>query len=434
MTQHSEQQSEEALPLFRAEAMQEQQDRWLGPILLEHRLTPVYVLSAIVIVMIAVSLLVSMGTYTRKARVNGWLVPEAGLIRVVAPFAGVVTRLHVTEGQAVEKGDPLVVVSAELTNESGGKLGAVVIRSLEERRQVEVRQRTLQASLAEQQQLTAQKRIVNLQAQHVAISKEIAIANEQLRLSRKFLPSKRKLYRDRMIPESTLAEAEEDYLDKSAALERLRQQAVILQRDVEQTESELQAIPLQRDTAFVEIDKRILEIDQELAETKARRGVVMTAPMSGIVSSLQAETGSAAPQSVPLLTIVPKDSKLVAHLYGPSRSVGLVKQGDRANLRYAAFPYQRFGMYSATVTAVSKSALGPAELPPQLSAVSSANAQGEPLYRIVLTLDQQTITDDRQQIILQSGLQLEADIALESRPVYRWLFDPLFAALEPAGR
>jgi membrane fusion protein len=237
-----------------------------------------------------------------------------------------------------------------------------------------------------------------------------------------------------MIPETTLAEAEQETLDKSAALERLRQQAVILEREAEQAASELRAIPLRRDTAFVEIDKRILEIDQELAETKARRGVVINAPMSGVVSSLQAETGSAAPQNIPLLTIVPEDSKLVAHLYGPSRSVGLVKKNDHANLRYEAFPYQRFGIYSATVKAVSKSALGPAELPPQLSAISGRNAPGEPLYRVVLELDEQVIRDGRNEITLQSGLQVEADIALESRPVYRWLLDPIFNALEPAGR
>lgn len=53
---------------------------------------------------------------TRKAHVQGMLVPTAGVIRVYSSQVGVINDIRVKEGQFVREGDILFLVSSERSN------------------------------------------------------------------------------------------------------------------------------------------------------------------------------------------------------------------------------------------------------------------------------------------------------------------------------
>src|SRR5437867_3816427 len=94
---------DEALPdktelLFRPEALAEHQTTWMGTVLLKPKFSSALFVCAGTISGIAVLALVFFGSFTRKAHISGWLVPEQGLARIFAPQTGVVTRLHAREG------------------------------------------------------------------------------------------------------------------------------------------------------------------------------------------------------------------------------------------------------------------------------------------------------------------------------------------------
>jgi membrane fusion protein len=163
------------------------------------------------------------------------------------------------------------------------------------------------------------------------------------------------------------------------------------------------------------------------------------APQDGIVTAIQAVPGASTSTTVPLLSIVPTDEKLEAQLYSPSRAIGFVHPGQRVLLRYQSYPFQRFGHYEGRVESVSRSAVSPAELPPQLAGLpaliagtagGAANA-AEPVYSITVSLARQTVAAYGQPAQLQAGMLLEADVVLERRRLIEWVFDPLYAA---AGR
>jgi membrane fusion protein len=48
------------------------------------------------------------------------------------------------------------------------------------------------------------------------------------------------------------------------------------------------------------------------------------------------------------------------------------------------------------------------------------------IYRIVVRPDRDAVTAYGEERPLEAGMRVEADIALEKRPLYRWLFDPLY--------
>jgi membrane fusion protein len=129
---------------------------------------------------------------------------------------------------------------------------------------------------------------------------------------------------------------------------------------------------------------------------------------------------------------MPGGVELEAHLYSPSRSIGFVQAGQRVLLRYESYPYQRFGHYQGTISSVSRVALSPGDLPPQIAGLTSltgsgAGAPAEPIYRITVKLASQSVMAYGAPVPLQSGMSLVADLALERRRLFEWVLDPVYA-------
>jgi membrane fusion protein len=124
------------------------------------------------------------------------------------------------------------------------------------------------------------------------------------------------------------------------------------------------------------------------------------------------------------MTLVPAGARLEARLYGPSRAIGFVRPGQRVLLRYEAFPHQKFGRYEGVVRSVSRSTVGAAELGGE-EATLPGLAPGEPVYRVTVELASQTATAYGEQVALQPGMKLEADILIVTRTLYEWVLDPL---------
>jgi membrane fusion protein len=96
-------------------------------------------------------------------------------------------------------------------------------------------------------------------------------------------------------------------------------------------------------------------------------------------------------------------------------------------LRYQAYPYQKFGHYEGVLAHVSRSAMNPSELPAQLVGLTSVVGTDEPVYRVTVSLTKQTVMAYGQPMPLQPGMQLDADVVIETRKLIEWVLDPLFA-------
>jgi membrane fusion protein len=91
-------------------------------------------------------------------------------------------------------------------------------------------------------------------------------------------------------------------------------------------------------------------------------------------------------------------------------------------VRHEAFPYQRFGSHQGHIVEISKTLILPGEtaFPMQLQ---------EPAYRVTVRLDAQSVKAYGQELPLQAGMLLDADIWLDRRKLYEWLLDPIYSVL-----
>jgi membrane fusion protein len=338
----------------------------------------------------------------------------------------VLVRLYVREGQEVEKGAPLALLSAELQSEAVGATRKEIVRGLSSRRASMEAEKERQRRLYAQQSEELGKRLQAIALERAHIDREIKLQIDLVALAERGAARQRELREKQLSPEPRLQAAEENKLEQAVKLQTLERSRAMIDRETSRLEAEHRDLPFKHQTQVAEIERAMALLDQEIAEAESRREFVIAAPADGTVTAIQAEPGGNAGTMAPLLSIVPAGSKLEAQLFSPSRAVGFVRPGQQVLLRYHAFPYQKFGYYEGTVASVSRSAINPSELPQQLSGLTSLYGANEPVYRITVALAHQNAMAYGMPAPLAPGMQLEADVLIETRRLIEWVFDPLF--------
>ncbi len=307
------------------------------------------------------------------------------------------------------------------------------MRRLESRRDSLVAERELHRELLEEEMNGLAKRIAALGSERVHLAGEIELQRSQVELALETAERLRALG-DRGLVTATRKEGAERYrLDQALKLSALERQITAADRERLILEAEREALPLRTETRLAELDRNVEALEQELLEAEVLREIVITAAQAGTVTGLRAAQGSSADTSTPLLSIVPAGSELSAQLFVPSKAIGFIRPGQDVQLRYEAFPYQKFGQHLGAVSSVSLSAVSPNELGAQLAGLTSLLSGDEAVYIVTVRLARQTVTAYGEAVALQPGMQLEADVVIETRRLIEWVFDPLFTLTGKLG-
>ena len=410
--------------LFRPEAVEGRRQEWLGSIQLVRPVSLRLLTLAVVAAALAVAALLVEGHYTRKARVAGFLVPDRGVIRLLPPLAGTVLESHVAEGRVVREGDVLFVLAVDQATPQGDAVQtslAVRERSL--------KGAALQQNLLRDSQVVAiDRRLDDMRRELAAMQAEADLQTQRLVLAQQAQTRLESLRDDNFISAAQVQSKAEEVLGLRAQAQSLERQRVAQSREIGTLEAQRRELPLRSQAQQGEIDRDLALLAQQTAESQARRRVVVRAPQDGVISAVLAEPGHSVSPASALASLVPSNARLQAQLFAPSSAIGFVRPDQTVLLRYQAFPYQKFGHQVGQVTQVSRSPLQAAEL---ASLPMGGAAANEPLYRITVTLAQQTVTAYGQAQPLSPGMQLEADVQLDRRRLIEWIFEPMLGI---AGR
>ena len=415
--------------LFRPEVLEGRQRDWLGSIQLIRPVSLAVLTTFVALGVVALALFLVLGEYTRKARVSGVLMPDQGVIRLMAPQGAVVLESHVAEGRVVRGGDVLYVLGVGQATLSGDTQ-AVVQASLAARErslQSSARQRT---SLEQAQLLAIDRQIDDMRRELASIAVEADLQRQRLALAQQAQARFESLRNDNFVSSAQVQTKAEEVLGLKAVLQGLERQRSVHLREVAGLEAQRRELPLRSQAQRGEIDRDLALLSQQSAENEARQRIVVRAPQDGVVTGVLAVSGQTVTPGVALASLLPADARLQAHLFAPSSAVGFVRPDQKVQLRYQAFPYQKFGHQSGSVIQVSRSPLQATELA-GLPLQAGAGGGAEPLYRITVQLDQQSVAAYGQAQPLSPGMQLEADVLLDKRRLIEWLFEPVLGI---AGR
>ena len=409
--------------LFRDQAVRHKLTKSSGTVLNYSRWTRP-VAAASTALSIGLLILIVFGHYTRAVAISGYLVPEGGILRVFAPQPGVIVEKRVKSGDHVAKGQVLFVLSSDREGREQAPVYALATATLRDRRATMAdtieKTRSIQAAellrLKERRQEAIERRAL--------LDQKITILTDEINLRATILERKKSLA-DRKL--GTLDQSEQvelGLLDQKAQLSGLQLDRASLTQELSTLDSDLVVKPLQQRNELSALQRDLSSLDQQLAESETRGENAIIAPSGGVLTVDLATIGQSVTPSQPLAVIQPEGAALQVHLFAPSRAVGFVKPDDRVNLRYQAFPYQKFGQQDGRVRSIARTALSATEL---ASVNLPQQDQSEPLYRIVVEPRQQAIEVYGRPTPLQAGMSVDAYVLQETRAIYEWMLEPLLS-------
>jgi len=409
--------------LFRDQAVRHKLSKPSGTVLNYSRWTrPVAGASAAL--SIGLLILIVFGHYTRAVAVSGYLVPEGGILRVFAPQSGVIVEKHIKAGDHVDKGEVLFVLSSDREGREQAPLYALASKTLRDRRAKMAdtieKTRSIQADelvrLKERRQEAVERRTL--------LDQKIAILTDEINLRATIFERKKSLADRKLVTLDQSEQVELSLLDQKAQLSGLQLDRAALTEELSKLDNDLVVRPLQQQNELSALQRDLSSLDQQLAESETRGENAIVAPSSGVLTVDLATIGQSVTPSQPLAVIQPDGAALQVHLFAPSRAVGFVKPDERVNLRYQAFPYQKFGQQEGRVRSIAHTALSATEL---ASLNLPQQDQNEPLYRIVVEPRRQTIEVYGRQTPLEAGMTVDAYVLQETRAIYEWMLEPLFS-------
>lgn len=399
------------LKLFRREAVAATQHRWLGDVTVVT--PPAAPVAAGCAILACVMLAVSTVAIRIPERVPavGRLLPAKHIVRVEAPRAGIVSEVGIADGDAVNRGDPLLAIRAPGA-ESGESPLVATQRSLERELEVLAAEETTDASAVSAAQANMQRRTALARERIDAAASEALLLEEREALALRQLARARRVASAGGLAEHQIDALQADALaaglERNAALQRrsaLRQELESLDGEHRQRQAELEHRRLRRALEHERLQRDLLAQSDELER-------MVTAPADGVVAGLLVTEGEAVRAGQMLLQLYEPGGELQAYLYISADSALRVRRGDVLELRLRAYPYPLYGTWSATVTAVS-AVPAPAE-----NLVPAAGLPGE-LYELRAALDRDSPLADLP--LPGPGATFDAELVHARWPLYRWV-------------
>jgi membrane fusion protein len=418
----AEQQGGSAKGLFRKEALENLGTPRFGQVVLTRPLSYWWLTAGFALVTAAVVAFFFTFEYARKSVLPGEVVPDGGVLRVGAGVGGTLETVNVRPGDRVEIGTALAVV-ADGRETAGGVVAAdKVSRLLEQRR----------ASLADDENRIDQqaalrrdgvmRRVVSLKEEGRRLDEQIALQSKRVEIAQKSVADFASLQASNFVSPAQVRDKEADLLEQRSKLADLARAQSSGQREIVAAESELRDIEAQKGRDLEASRRSLSMLDQDLAEAQARRAVVVTSKARGTVAMVGVRPGQQVSAGQTLATIVPDGAELLVALYADSRSAGFVKQGMRVQLRYASFPYQKYGQFAGVVKEVSGTPARRGDF-----AGADSRADGAEVFRVMVALPKPTVTVHGREEALKPGSSVEASVILESRSLAEWAVEPIYS-------
>ncbi|AGA65205.1 secretion protein HlyD family protein [Liberibacter crescens BT-1] len=379
-----------------------------------------------VLILIFIGSFIVFGKYTRRVKVSGLVTPSEGVIRVFAPREGRVIETSVEEGKIIHKGQPLYTISSESVTKLG-ETQANISRNLNlQRKEIEeeIKRRIFQDKITKAGLLDLKESLLKETNQ---IYRQISIAERKSNILKSLSEEFDHLLDRKLVQRTEAIQHLRDALQANQELESLQKQIIQNTKNLSEVSSKIVSFDSQSESSISTLRKQLLNIDRELIESEVQRRIQVVSPIDGTATAMLVKTGQLVKGGTSLVSILPASSRMEIHLFGGSNIIGFIHEGAKVLLRYKAFPYQKFGLYPGTVSGFSRVTLRVGDVFATGMEQIPSSSEGNGLYRITVSPKNEKIMAYGSAEPLRAGMEVDADIFLDTRYLYEWFFEPLYS-------
>lgn len=421
------------------------------------------VLWALLIFLAALLAWAIFGQLDIVAVAEGKLIPQS-YVKIVQPAeAGIVKQILVKEGENVRAGQVLMQMDTLIAEADTKSLAAdaarkrLSIRRIDAElagqpfsteagdlpdlaREIEAQYRAnraaLSAALAEERARMAKAQQELAAATQVKQKLEATVPHYQAQ-DKAF----EKLAKDGFAGSIMASDKKRERIEKEQELETQTYLIASAQASIAQSQKRLAQIEADaRQKLYTEkndITGQLDKLTQEVAKQAHRQALMeLKAPQDGTVKDLATHTaGTVVQPGTVMLTLVPKDDTLRAEVWVSNEDIGFVRPGQEVKLKFAPYPFQKYGMAYGKVDTVSADAAD--QNTQGNNAVPTTDSTGKPQplrYKALINLQAMHLTAVGDRFSLSSGMQTNAEILLGTRSVLEYLLSPVQKAWHEAGR
>jgi membrane fusion protein, adhesin transport system len=389
-------------------------------------------------------------TIDELVRGEGRLIPPQRVQSVQNLEGGIVSAVLVQEGQAVRRGQALVVLDrttaqADLAESQGPYLSSLAalarLQAELEGRAVRfppelddhaaIRQNELRASEANRQEIGNSLTALDQQAAQREQALERArselatkrqdekIISEEMSILRPLVPS--------VVPRSEWLTKEREWLSVRGAIESLQHQAAEQMGALRQVQAERhRTLAAHRARLLKEAGEHQTQVTMRAARSVARQAQIsrteVVAPADGVVKQIHTRTvGQVVSPAGVLLDLVPQSDQLTVEARIAPADVGFVHVGQPVKVKVATYDFAVYGAMNGVVESISADTLQDRETP-----------QAPPYYRVNVAVQEGLQGKDGQALALTPGMTVSVDIVTGHKTVLTYLFKPLVRGMNQA--
>ncbi|MET6571063.1 HlyD family secretion protein [Serratia marcescens] len=413
--------------MFRQEAIDNQKMKWRGRALLLPGIPFWLTAGLCLFFLIAFLTFAIAGTYTRRVNVTGEISTYPRAANVYSAVQGVVVKQFVTEGQVIAAGAPIYQIDVSRSTRSGvvsdnqqrdidGQLARIaqIISRLESSKQA-----TLTMLEKQKAQYTA------------AFTRSTDIlkrAQEGIRIMKENMENYRHYQTKGLITKDQLTNQVALYYQQQNNLLGLSGQNEQNALQITALESQIHIQAANFDNQIYQMELQRHELQKERLNIDAGGAIIVRALADGRIDSLSVTVGQMVNVGDSLLQVIPHN---IAHyalvLWVPNDAIPYIAAGDKVNVRYDAFPAEKFGQFAATVSVISKAPASPQEMLTYQGAPKAALTAAVPYYKTIVIPEKQIIAYDGKRLSLENGMKAQSTLFLEKRQIYQWMLSPFYA-------
>lgn len=412
--------------LYRQEALAHRTHAWKGRAQLARGLPHWVHLTIAVLFFTILSLLLCIGSYTRRVTVSGELASVPRPVRITAPGQGFVISRFVNAGDWVRKGQTLYEIDVSRTARSG-------VVSLQQRRNTQEQIKSVDgiiSRLRENKHVTLATLEQQKASYAVALERSADIlsqASKGLQEMKQNMNSYRRyqraglINRDQLSQQSALFyQQQNDLLTLSSQREQNALQVLVLEGDIRTRAADF-------DNDIFRMEMQRSELVRQDAEDDAAGTLLVTSPVDGRVDTASMTQGQATSSGDVLAQVIPGGTphwELV--MWAPDNAVPFIRAGAPVSIRYKAFPAETFGQFPGLIAQMSAAPATIQERSPWSSAPLTDASASQTWYRLTITPDVTHFIWQGQHLQPGNGLRAECTLFLEKRRLWQWILAPLY--------